>query len=120
MNFNNIRKQISEFRDKLSAYIDTLPDGNDGVEFLDKKKKVAIVKFSTMQKSGIMSAGHYINHRAKDEMRRIILKTKLESLDSVIERIIQTGNIPTTSNYTIKANPQFIAKIKEMWEEQQK
>ena len=25
MNFNNIRKQMSEFRERLSAFIDTLP-----------------------------------------------------------------------------------------------
>ena len=75
------------------------------------------MNFSTIQKhGGILSAGHYLNHRAKEEMKRIINNTKLECLDSVIERIIQTGTIPTTSGSPVKANPQFIAKVKEMWE----
>jgi len=117
MNLKNIRKQISEFREELSAFIDTLPDGADGVQFLDKEKKCAQVSFSTIAKhGGILSAGHYLNRTAKDEMKRIIKVTKLENLDTVIEKIIQTGSIPASSGSPVKANPQFIAKLKEMWE----
>lgn len=121
MNFKNIRKQISEFREELSAFIDTLPDGADGVNFLDKEKKCATVKFSTLvANKGIMSASYYLNHTAKDEMRRIIKKTRLESLDKVIKKIIQTGSIPcSTGRQATKVNSQFITKLKEMWNDAQ-
>lgn len=118
MNYNNIRKQISEFREKLSAFIDSLPDSAEGVHFLDKEKRCATVNFSTIaQNKGILSADYYLNHTAKEEMRRVIKNTRLESLDSVIKRIIQTGSIPT-DRQPVKANPQFIAKLKEMWNDQ--
>jgi hypothetical protein len=117
MNFNNIRKQVSDFRDRLSAYIDTLPDGADGVHFLNKEKTCGTVNFSTMQANkGIMSACYYLNHTAKEEIKHIIKVTKLENLDTVIKKIIQTGSIP--GRQPVKTNPQFISKIKEMWEEQ--
>ena len=117
MNFNNIRKEIEQFRKALSNFIGSLPDGNEGVEFLDKKKKCAVVNFSTIQKNkGILCPGYYLNHTAKDEMKRILEKTRLESLDNVIEKIVQTGNIPTSSGQMLKANPEFITKLKLMWE----
>jgi hypothetical protein len=114
MNFNNIRKQISEFRERLSAFIDTLPAHAEGVTPLNKKGTCGIVSFSTIGKNnGILCADYYLNHTAKKEMQRIIKNTKLESLDKVIEEIIQTGRIP---GRFCKLNPQFIAKLKEMWE----
>jgi len=118
MNFNNIRKQISELRERLSAFIDTLPEGADGVHFLNKKKTCGTVSFSTLvANGGIMSARYYLNYTAKEEIKRIIKVTKLENLDTVIEKIIQTGSIPTSDGrQPVKTNPQFIAKIKEMWE----
>lgn len=121
MNFNKIRKQISEFREELSAFIDTLPDGADGVHFLNKEKTCASVSFSTLAaNNGILSASYYLNHTAKDEMRKVIKKTRLESLDSVIEKIIQTGSIPSsTGRQATKVNPAFIAKLKEMWNDAQ-
>jgi len=117
MNLKNIRKQISEFREELSAFIDTLPDGADGVNFLDKEKKCATVNFSTLvANKGIMSAQYYLNHTAKEEMRRVIKNTRLESLDSVIEKIIQTGNIPSsTGRQDTKINPAFIAMLQQKW-----
>ena len=115
MNLKNIRKQISEFREELSAFIDTLPDGADGVNFLNKEKTCASVSFATLQANkGILSASYYLNHTAKDELRRIIKNTKLENLDKVIEKIIQTGSIPSAGG---RQHPQFIAKLKEMWDE---
>jgi len=43
MNFNNIRKQISEFRERLSAFIDTLPVHAEGVTPLNKKKEPVVL-----------------------------------------------------------------------------
>ena len=112
-----ILEQISAFRDQLSAFVESLPDGNEGVTFLDKKKTCASVNFSTIMKSpGLnLSASYYLNHTAKKELLRLIKTTPLERLNKVIEEIIQTGRIPNRG-WPVKANPEFIAKIKEMWE----
>lgn len=95
MNFNNIRKQISEFRERLSAFIDTLPVHAEGVTPLNKKGTCGIVSFSTIGKNkSILSPHYYLNSTPKEELHRIIRNTKLENLDKVIEEIIQTGRIP--------------------------
>lgn len=117
MNFNNIRKQISEFRERLSAFIDTLPVHTEGVTPLNKEGTCGIVSFSTIAKNkGILSPHYYLNSTAKEALHRIIKSTRLESLDKVIEEIIQTGRIP--GRQTMRVNPEFIAKLKEMWEDE--
>ena len=88
MNFNDIREQISTFRERLIEYIDELPTHAEGVTPLGKKGNCGIVSFSTVAKHGILSADFYLNHTAKDELKHIIKVTKLENLDKVIEKII--------------------------------
>lgn len=117
MNFNGIRKQISEFRERLSAFIDTLPVHAEGVTPLNKKGTCGIVSFSTIAKNkSNLSPHYYLNSTVKKELHKIIKNTRLESLGKVIEEIIQTGRIP--GRRALRVNPQFIAKLKEMWEDE--
>ena len=117
MNFKSIRKEIADFRTRLSAFIDTLPDGNSDVTFLNEKKTCGVVSFSTIAKNHtILCPGYYLNHTAKEELRRIITSTKLENLDTAIKNIIQSGRIPVKGGGNpVRANPEFIEKVKEMW-----
>ena len=116
MKFNDIRDQISALRERLITFIDSLPDVNDGVTPLNKKGTCGVVSFSTIQKNhGILCPGYYLNHNAKKELRRLITNTKLESLDRVIEKIIQTARVPSVSSRPLYVNPEFTAKLKEMW-----
>lgn len=113
-----ILEQISVFRDELIAFVESLPDGNEGVTFLDKKKTCASVNLSTIMKSPSMnlSASYYLNHTAKKELLRLVKATSLERLDKVLQEIIQTGFVPVQGGRPITANPEFITKVKEMWE----
>lgn len=116
MNFNEIRDQISAFREELLKYVESLPMHAEGVTPLDKKGKYGTVNFSTLAKNnGIMCADYYLNHTAKKELLAIIKRTRLESLDKVVEKIIKTACIP---NKSIKMNPQFISRLRDMWEKE--
>lgn len=116
MNFNEIRDQVSKFRDKLSAFIETLPASAEGVTLLNKKGNCGVVNFSTMAKNkGIFCADYYLNHTAKKELQHVVKKTPLENLDKVIVSIIQTGRIPYKP---IKMNPEFVKKLRDMWEKE--
>ena len=75
------------------------------------------MSFSTIGKNkSILSPHYYLNSTPKEELHRIIRNTKLENLDKVIEEIIQTGRIP--GRQTMLVNPEFVAKLKEMWEDE--
>ena len=115
MNFNEIRNQISTFRERLIEFIDTIPSHAEGVTPLGTKGNCGIVNFSTLAKHKVMCADYYLNFTAKEELRHICKVTKLENFDKVIETLIQTGRIPYKP---IKMNPAFIARLRDMWEKE--
>lgn len=114
MNIKDIKKQISEFREKLSKLIEDMPDGVDGINKLNNN--CGTVMFSTVAKHNLnLSPSYYLNKDAKQRMQEIIARTQVENLERVIEKIIQTGSIPLSSGQRLGVNPEFVAKLWEMW-----
>ena len=118
MNYNSIRNEAFSFRERFSAFVESLPDAQDDVQFIGRN--IGIVNLSTIMEAPgkCLCAGYYLNNTVKSELLRIIQTIRLENFSEVIGEIIETGRIAPQRGLRsmIKINTTFIRKLREMWE----
>ena len=114
-NIKSIIEHISELREKMKSFIESLPEAHTGVNLLSKNPRCGTVSLSTISKNkGILAPSYYLNTTAKEELIRILETTKIESLESRINQIIETGRLEV-SGRKIELNPEFIEELKNIW-----
>lgn len=113
-NLKSIIKNISELRDRMKSFIESLPEAHTGVTLLSKNPRCGTVSLSTIAKNkGILAPSYYLNATAKEELIHILETTKIESIESRINRIIQTGELEMGGRKTT-LNPEFIDGLKKI------